>query len=156
MLNNDMAADRSYKGRYRIKNLEKYRGNPDEVVYRSLWERRLCVYFDTNPDVLEWSIEPFPISYLYPIDNKNHRYWIDFWVKLKDKNGEIREKLIEVKPEKYTKPPEKKKKITQRYIEDVETWIKNNAKWTAAKKLCEEKNWDFMILTEKHIFGRKK
>lgn len=144
----------AYKGKYKPINPSKYLGNLNDIVYRSLWERKLCIYFDTNPNIIQWSIEPIGIPYFSPIDGKYHRYFIDFWIKVRDKNGNIIEKLIEVKPYKQTKPPKPQIKKTKSYINEVQTWIVNSSKWEAAKKLCEKKNWDFLILTEKNLFGK--
>jgi hypothetical protein len=138
-----MKFNNTYKGKYTLKNPQKYLGDTQNVIYRSLWERKLCVYFDTNINVIQWSIEPIGIPYINPIDGKYHKYWIDFWIKVKDKNGNITEKLIEVKPYKFTQPPVKKSKVTKKYVEEVELWVINNSKWKAAKNLCEAKKWDF-------------
>ena len=100
-----MNFEKSYKGKYPLKNPGKYVGDRNNVVYRSLWERRLCTYFDTCSNVLGWAIEPFSIPYYNPMDGKNHNYWIDFWIKVREKNGNICEKLIEVKPFKLTPAP---------------------------------------------------
>lgn len=149
-----MKLDKSYKGVYKLKNPAKYVGDPNKVVYRSLWERRLCEYFDNSPSVLQWAIEPFAIPYVNAIDGSSHRYWIDFWIKVKDKSGTIKEKLIEVKPYKLTKPPIKQEKATKTYLTEVNLWVTNTSKWNAAKKLCKQKNWEFVIITEKNIFGK--
>jgi hypothetical protein len=47
----------AYSGTYKPVNPKKYRGNPNQVVYRSLWERKLMVYCDNNDAVLEWGSE---------------------------------------------------------------------------------------------------
>ena len=149
-----MNFEKAYKGKYSLKNPQKYVGDRENVVYRSLWERRLCVYFDTNPNVLEWGIEPFSIPYFNPLDNKNHNYWIDFWIKVKEKTGNICEKLIEVKPYKLTQPPVLKEgRKKKQYLKEMELWVKNNSKWKAAKLLCEQKKWEFVIITEKNLFN---
>ena len=44
----------SYKGRYVPTNPKKYKGNPNTIYYRSLWERKFMVYCDINPKILEW------------------------------------------------------------------------------------------------------
>lgn len=150
-----MSFKNTYKGKYKIKNPHKYVGDKDNVTYRSLWERKLCTYFDSNPNVLEWAIEPFSIPYYNPMDGRQHNYWIDFWIKVREKNGNICEKLIEVKPFKFTQPPvvknetQKKKK---KYLEEVNLWVTNTSKWSAAKNLCETKKWEFVLITEKNLF----
>ena len=38
----------SYSGKFKVKNLSKYKGDFDNVIYRSLWERKFMVYCDTR------------------------------------------------------------------------------------------------------------
>ena len=63
----------AYKGRYIPQNPKKYKGDPQRVVYRSLWERKFMVYCDTNPKILEWGSEVVIIPYLSPWDGKIQR-----------------------------------------------------------------------------------
>ena len=72
----------TYKGRYRVQNPKKYRGNLSEVVYRSSWELKFMKWCDTNSSVLEWGSETTVIPYKSPVDNKIHRYFVDFYIKL--------------------------------------------------------------------------
>lgn len=106
---------------------------------------------DTNPNVLEWGSEEIIIPYLSPIDNRVHRYFVDFYVKIKTAEGKIEKYLIEIKPSKFTKQPVKPKKVTKRFIEEVQTWGINQSKWKNAQEYCENKGWKFMIITEKEL-----
>ena len=74
----------SYKGRYRPSNPKKYKGNPSNIVYRSLWERKFMVYCDNHTKILEWGSEEIMLPYRSPIDNKIHRYYPDFYIKADD------------------------------------------------------------------------
>lgn len=146
----------AYKqGWFRPLNPAKYKGNPTEIVYRSSWELKIMSDFDRNPDILQWSSEEVVIPYRSPISGRYHRYFIDFWIKKKDKNGKISEALIEVKPYSQTVEPRPQKQRTPAYIKKVEDWAKNSAKWKAARSLCEEKGWEFHIITEKELFNTK-
>ena len=58
----------SYKGKYKPTNPSKYKGDPTNIIYRSLWERRLMSYLDKHPDVIQWSIEEFCIGYRNTIE----------------------------------------------------------------------------------------
>lgn len=109
-------------------------------------------YCDTNPNIIEWSNEEVIIPYFNPLDQKNHRYFVDFYVKMISKDGTIKEKLIEVKPYKQTIEPTKKDKISKKYLNEVQTWIINKNKWEAAEQYCKKKDWEFLILTEKQLF----
>ena len=86
----------SYKGRYKVKNLDKYKGDPTSVTYRSLWERKFMLYCDDNPSVLKWSSEEIVIPYRSPIDKKVHRYFPDFWIQIRNSQGIKEGILIEV------------------------------------------------------------
>lgn len=142
---------KSYKGKFTPKNPKKYKGDPTNIVYRSLWELKVMKYLDTNTSILEWSSEELAISYLCPTDNKRHRYFPDFYVKAVDANGLLKEMLLEVKPKKETREPTKKKRITKQYITEVTTWGKNQAKWRAASEYCADRNWEFKLITEDNL-----
>ena len=54
---------------------------------------------DRNDNVLEWSSEEYIIPYESPLDGKVHRYYPDFWVKVRQ-GPQTREFIIELKPSK--------------------------------------------------------
>jgi hypothetical protein len=141
----------AYKGKFRPKNPEKYKGNPTNIIYRSLWELRFMRHLDTHPSILQWASEEIIIPYVSPLDNRIHRYFPDFWLKIKDKTGTINTMLVEIKPFKQVKEPVRQDKITRRYINEVKTYGINSAKWKAAEKFCLDRNWQFKILTEKDL-----
>ena len=93
----------SYKGKFRPSNRKKYRGDINNIVYRSLWERKFMVYCDTNPDILEWGSEEIIIPYVSPVDGKRHRYFPDFYIKTSNNEKFI----IEIKPNKRSLNHEK-------------------------------------------------
>jgi len=140
-----------YKGRYKVKNTTKYKGDSGDVVYRSSWELQFMKWCDQNESVLEWGSEIAVIPYKSPVDNKVHRYFVDFYVKIKDKNGSVQKYLIEIKPEKFTKPPEIPKRKTRKFIEEVFQYGTNQAKWKAADSYCNKNNLKFLVLTEKDL-----
>ncbi len=142
---------KTYKGRFKPKNPSKYKGDPTNIIFRSLWERKLMVHLDENKSVIQWSSEEIAIPYRSPLDNRIHRYFPDFYVKGLDANGNITEMLIEVKPKKETVEPKKKKRVTKQYITEVTTWGKNQAKWKAAEDYCSDRGWQFKIMTEDHL-----
>jgi hypothetical protein len=109
------------------------------------------VYLDENKSIIQWSSEEIAIPYISPIDNRYHRYFPDFYIKARDKNGNIVEQLLEVKPRKETIEPTKKKRITKQYITEVTTWGKNQAKWKAAEEYCLDRGWQFKLITEKEL-----
>ena len=141
-----------YKGKFKIKNSQKYKGNPSNIIYRSLMELRFMKWCDNNEKILKWSSEEIVIPYISPIDNKKHRYFPDFLIQTT--KGWT---LIEVKPQIQTNPPKKIliEKVTlkkrRRYVRAVRTWLVNEAKWIAAKKVCEVEGWTFEIFTEKQL-----
>lgn len=141
------------KSIYNPKNPEKYIGTMP-IICRSSWERRVCIYLDKNPSILQWASESVVIPYLSPIDSKIHRYFVDFAIKYKTRSGEIKKALIEVKPESQCNPP-KMKNNKKRYLDEVVTYEVNQAKWKTAEAWCKERNLDFIVLTEKDL-GIKK
>ena len=138
----------AYSGKFSPKNPQKYRGDFTNIVYRSTWECRVMTWLDNNDAIIEWGSEELVIPYRSPVDNRVHRYFPDFYVKVKQKDDTIRVMIIEVKPAKQTKPPEKKKKVTKQYIQEVVTWGINEAKWKAATEFCLDRGWAFKVLTE--------
>ena len=74
------------------------------------------VYCDKNDNILEWASEEIAIPYRSPVDNRVHRYFPDFYMKVKERGGKVKRYVIEVKPAKQTKPPVKPKRQTKGYI----------------------------------------
>ena len=109
------------------------------------------VFLDESPSILQWSSEEIVIPYFSPIDRKVHRYFPDFYVKVRDKTGQIKEMIWEIKPKKQSAPPQKRSRITQKYIAEVVTWGVNEAKWKAAQEYCLDRNWQFKVLTEEDL-----
>jgi len=145
----------SYKGRYRPSNPKKYRGDSSNIIYRSLWERKFMVYCDNQTKILEWGSEEIALPYRSPIDNKVHRYYPDFYIKVKESNGKIKRYIIEIKPKKQTVEPKMKKRKTKGYIYEVYEYARNQAKWKAAEEFCKDRMWEFKVLTEDEL-GIKK
>ena len=139
---------KSYKGRYYPLNPKKYKGNPSQVIYRSLWERKLMVYCDKNEKVLEWGSEEIIIPYRSPKDNRIHRYFPDVYLKYRNKEGNITETVWEVKPKKQTQPPRIPKRKTKSWRYNAEQYVINEAKWSACKKYCNKRGYNFQIITE--------
>lgn len=111
-------------------------------------------YLDKHTDVLEWNSEEVIVKYRSPIDGRIHRYFIDMYAKIKNKDGSITKLLIEVKPKKQTIPPARKQgKPTRRYIMEVKTWGVNSAKWEAATAYANAHDMKFIIMTEEDIKG---
>ena len=112
-------------------------------------------YCDVHTDVLEWSSEECQIPYYFQGDGKWHRYFPDFWVKLKTKSGKIEEWLVEVKPEAQTKHPQQRKfKNPKTQLRETIEYAKNQSKWAAAQKFCNVRGYKFVILTEKDLYSR--
>lgn len=130
---------------------EKYKGDPTNIIYRSGWELTFMSYLDRHKDVLQWSSEEFCIPYLSPLDGKYHRYFPDFWVKKQNPEGKISIIVVEIKPHGQTIEPKPSNKMTKRYLKEVHTWGINSSKWRYAIDFCKQRNWEFMILTEKHL-----
>lgn len=141
----------AYKGRYNPKNPRKYKGNPHNIIYRSLWERKFMVYCDTSTSIIEWGSEEIIIPYLSPWDNRRHRYFPDFYIKAQQSDGSLKKMIIEVKPKVQCSPPKEPKRKTRRYLNEVKTWSINEAKWKYATEWCKNNGMDFVIINEDHL-----
>jgi len=141
----------SYKGKYQPSFPKKYKGDPTNIIYRSLWERKFMVYCDTNEKILEWGSEEIFVWYKSPIDRKPHRYFPDFYIKVQEANGSIKKYLIEIKPLRQTTPPPKPQRQTKKYINEVYEYAKNQSKWEAAREWCADRGYEFKVITEKEL-----
>jgi hypothetical protein len=146
----------AYKGRYTPKNPKKYKGDYHNIIYRSLWERKFMVYCDNSDNILEWGSEEVIIPYLSPWDGKIHRYFPDFYIKVKQASGNIKKFIIEVKPKKQTRPPKPVTRKTKKWLNEIKTYSINDAKWKHAKEWCKDNDMEFKILTEEELGIRYK
>lgn len=142
---------KTYKGKFRTANPKKYKGDINNIVYRSLWELRFMKWCDTNDSVIEWGSETVIVPYISPLDRGIHRYFVDFYIKVKTKDNMIKKYLVEIKPERFTKPPDIPKKKTKKFVDEVFQYSVNDAKWKAAFEFCKDRNMEFVILTEKDL-----
>ena len=138
---------KSYRGLYRPTNPKKYVGNTKQIVYRSLLERRFMRYCDLNEDILYWASEELPVRYYNPLDKKYHRYFPDFVVKTVNND----KYMIEIKPSRQVAKPKPPKKKTKSYMRESFEYIKNQAKWQAAKSYCDDNGMQFKLITEKDL-----
>ncbi len=135
-----------HRGRFNPKNPEKYRGDVTAIVYRSGYEVKFMNWCDKNSDVTEWNSEEVVVPYRSPMDNKVHRYFIDFYIKV---NG--KQYLIKLKPDRFTRAPVIPKRKTKRFLNEVAQFAVNEAKWKSAREFCADRNLEFKIITEKEL-----
>jgi len=121
------------------------------IVYRSSYEIRFMKWCDLNTNVLEWGSEEVVVPYKSPIDSQMHRYFVDFYIKIRTKSGKIQKYIVEVKPSRFTKEPTIPKRKTQRFVAEVKQWGINLAKWKAATKFADANDMQFMLITEKDL-----
>ena len=142
------------QGKYTPTNPDKYKGSLP-IIFRSSWERRGFYFLDHHPSVISWGSESIIIPYIYQVDNKQHRYYIDVDFIINDKDGNQKRYIIEIKPHDQTippKPPKKKSaKAMQRYNQQVLAFQKNQDKWMAAEIWAKKNGYIFSIWTEKTL-----
>ena len=141
----------SIKSKYKPSFPRKYRGNPNNIICRSSWERKFCRWCDLNENILEWGSEEFFIPYISPVDRRVHKYFPDFIIKVKESNGQVKTYVVEVKPKKQTMEPKKRSRVTKSYIQECKTYAVNLAKWKAANEFCEDRRIEFKIITEDEL-----
>ena len=147
-----MYAGRSHKGHYEPRNPQKYVGDIAKIRFMSSWELEAHRFFDNNPNIIRWSSEGIKIPYIKPTDGKIHHYYPDYWIEYKNRNGQIVQEIIEVKPATQTKPPSTRGKRKKQQIYESITWAVNVAKWRACQDFCNKYNIKFRIITENHMF----
>ena len=141
---------RAYSGIYKPLNPQKYKGNINNIIYRSSWEKRFMVYCDKTRAVVEWGSEEIAISYR-SVDNRPHRYYPDFYMKVRQSDGTFKKFVVEIKPKKQTRKPKKPLRETRTYKNALITYERNRRKWSTAYSWCIKRNMKFLILTEDHL-----
>lgn len=152
-----LTRNRRYRqGQYRPLNPGKYIGNPCNIIYRSGWEKIFLQWCDITPSVLAYGSEELVIPYISPLDGKQHRYFIDFFIVVKQSDGAVKKFAVEIKPLAQTKPPKiGKKTINESLKRAIDTYTVNQAKWEAARAHCRRTGTEFIVLTEKELIKGK-
>lgn len=140
-----MARGSLKQGSFVPRNPSKYVGKVDAIVFRSSWELRFMRYCDENPLIVMWTSEEVVIPYFSAVDQKTHRYFVDFMIRV-IKPGSDMKYLIEIKPHEQTQPPTKPRSKT--YQEQVKAYVTNQEKWRAAAAWCKKNGAEFAIMTE--------
>ena len=148
------------QGYYKIIYPEKYVGDYSKIIFRSSWEQKFATFCDINAQVVKWSSESIQIPYLHPIQNKTCIYNLDFYMKVRQADGTFTEFIIEVKPsKKLEKPTLPTSRLTEKRIlahnEQMKEYAINMHKFQTAKKWAEDRGWQFMIVTEKFLYGNQ-
>lgn len=141
------------QGKYSPINPKKYKGNVNNIIFRSSLELVAFKFCDMNPAIVFWSSEEMVIPYISPVDNRAHRYFMDLkvWTRKAD-SQELQVTLIEIKPKDQTKQPRKTSTMKESTFNTaMRTWLVNQAKWTATEELCAKRGWRFIIWTEEHL-----
>jgi hypothetical protein len=139
----------AHSGKYRVKNPARYKGDADKVTYRSSWEKAVFIWLDKHPKVRCWSSEEVVIPYICATDKKPHRYFMDVYIEWADDTNRI--DIVEIKPNKQTKPPKKRGRPKAKYLEEAMVYMKNQSKWAAAKKYATERGWNFSVWDENFL-----
>jgi hypothetical protein len=146
-------------GKYSPRNPDKYIGDIHNIIYRSSWEYRFCIYCDNNDSILKWSSEPVAIDYYNPLDKKDHKYNVDFYIKVQREDQTEQDWIIEIKPENQTKKPIYEGVNTlaklKSYNRNMQIWITNQAKFKAAKLWAEKRGYKFGVVDENFLFKSK-
>jgi hypothetical protein len=155
-----------------LANPDKYVGDKNLIIYRSLWEYRFCVYCDVSPSILKWSIEPIKVPYYdrvakleecakLKLDPNNPSNWqvknynTDFWVEVQ--KGDSSEKwFIEIKPSHQLKkpiPPAFNASVTEqrRFNNAAKEYLINEGKFAAMNAWTQKNNCKFYVFTEETL-----
>lgn len=141
------------QGRFEPRNPGKYIGDVRNIVFRSSWELRFLRWCDASDAVIGYTSEEVVIPYWSAIDQKMHRYFVDFMIHVTTPVGS-KKYLIEVKPKEQTEPPKKTK--SKYYQSQCITYVQNMEKWKAAKEWAEKNGIEFVVMTEVDLFGAKR
>lgn len=138
------------QGKFALKNPDKYVGNRSPT-YRSSWEWAVMNMCDNNPSIAKWASEAIKIPYRCPLTGKQTIYVPDFFVNYIDKDGKQHAEVWEVKPASQAiREKVGKNKMNQAH------YIKNMAKWEAARAWCSQQGIMFRVISENDIFHNGK
>lgn len=163
----------TYQDYYRVRNKEKYVGDPNLVIYRSSWEYSFCKWCDYTPSILRWTSEPVQIPYYDKVskleeckkmglDPNNPRNWIqkkyntDFWVEIRKDEDIIEKWFVEIKPKqklvKPTPPPKGSPLREQKKFNRMaREYLLNEAKFEAMNIWAKRNGAKFYIFTEDQL-----
>jgi hypothetical protein len=134
------------QGRFEMKYPEKYVGKKIPLA-RSSWEFVFMRMLDEHQGVEKWASESIQIPYRDPFTGKYTIYVPDFFIVYNDKSGGKHAEVVEVKPESQTVLEKVGK---SRY--NQEQYVKNMAKWEAARVWCKQQGLKFRVVNEGDIF----
>ena len=137
------------QGQYKPINPTKYVGTYP-IVFRSSWEHKVMVMFDTNPNISSWASESLKIPYQNPFTGKYTVYVPDFVVTYVDAKGNQKAEIIEVKPAKETFLEQAKSQRAKAAV------ALNTYKWAAAQAFAKHHGMSFRVMTENNIFNNPK
>lgn len=150
------------KGKFKPRFPKKYVGDVNNITYRSSWELKCMRDLDKSPSIEAWSSEGLAIPYWDPskrnIDKsfgKWRRYFPDFIVKKRSKDGKVETLIIEIKPHHEMHAPIQQGKSKRKIIKESATLATNLSKWEACKAFCEKQKWRFIVMNE-YDLGLKK
>ena len=134
------------QGIYTPVNPQKYVGS-HSPKFRSSWEFKLMVMFDTNPNITNWASESLKIPYQNPFTGKYTVYVPDFVVTYVDAKGKTNAEIIEIKPAKETFLEQAKSERNRMAV------ALNAYKWAAASAFAKAHGMKFRVMNENHIFN---
>lgn len=141
----------THQGKFIPSNPEKYIGDVGKIIYRSGWEFDFLKWCDTTPSIIKYGAEAMCVTYINPIDMRQHRYFVDMYMEmLLSDNTTVVKWLIEVKPREHTEYPKRPRKLTtesrKKYRKACELVEVNIAKFRAAKSCCESNDMMFGVV----------
>jgi hypothetical protein len=142
-----------HQGKYDVINKDRYMGTNTSPRYLSSWELQVFKYLDHKPGVIQWGAEVVVVPYMHPRKETMSRYIVDVYVEYTDADGTVQKEMIEIKPSAQCSQPKKTNRKRQDvYEQEVNAWVVNSAKWTAAQKYAKDRGIWFRVITEKDIF----
>lgn len=141
------------QGLYELKHPEKYVGTKSPK-FRSGWEQVFMTFCDNNPSITQWASEAVQIPYRDPTTGKQTIYVPDFFIVYTDKSGKQHAEVVEIKPSNQ----QLLEKVGKNKVNQFQ-YVKNMAKWEAAKAWCKQRGIFFRVINENDIFhqgGRRR
>lgn len=135
------------------KNIDRYIGNPHNIISRSSWETKFMRWCDTNPAIIKWNSEDVVIPYYSKSDQKMRKYYMDFFVYYRTADGKTKKIIVEIKPYNQTIPPKKRgRKKLETFLNEQKTYQVNKDKWMSADSYAKANGFEFIIMTEYELY----
>lgn len=147
--------------KYKLKNPNKYYTNIEKIEkeyieYKTEQEFLYMKDLDENNEIFMWAHKEIKIDYFDLKTKETLQYIPHFYFCIKKEKEKLEEYLVDIDEVKLIELPElaldeykKLSKTDKKYLDEAENFkINQDNKYNAAKKYCQLRKIDFLVLTQ--------